>query len=51
VVKCRERILVVADRQQRRKELEVLLEQVKHRRDPALAELHPGPYALVLQLF
>ena len=45
-----ERVLVLADRQQGREVPQVLLEQVEHRGDPALAEPHPGPHALFLQL-
>ena len=45
-----QRILVVADRQERREVADVLLEQVEDRGDPALAEPHPGAYALDLEL-
>ena len=44
------RVLVVGDRQQRREVADVLLEQVEDRGDPALAEPHPGPDALGLEL-
>ncbi|GAA2647090.1 hypothetical protein GCM10010436_71770 [Paractinoplanes durhamensis] len=40
------RVGVVADRQQRREVADVLLEQVEHAGDPALAEPHPGADAL-----
>ena len=45
-----ERVLVVDDREQRREVADVLLEQVEDRGDPALAEPHPRPDALRLQL-
>ena len=46
----RHRVLVGGLRQQRREVADVLLEQVEDRGDPALAEEHPRPHALVLQL-
>ena len=46
----RGRVLVVADRQQRREVAHVLLEEVEDRGDPALAEPDPGPYPLRAQL-
>ena len=45
-----QRVLVVADRQQRREVADVLLEQVEDRRDPALAEPHARAHALRLEL-
>ena len=50
VVQRRRGILVVDQRQQRGEIPQVLLEQVEHRRDPALAEPHPGPDPLDLEL-
>ena len=44
------RVLVLAQRQQRGEVPQVLLEQVEYRRDPALAEPHPGPDPLLLEL-
>ena len=49
-VQHRQRVLVLAQRQQGREVPDVLLEQVEHGRDPALAEPHPGPDPLLLQL-
>ena len=45
-----QRVLVVGDREQRREVAHVLLEQVEDRVDPALAEPHPRPHALLLEL-
>jgi hypothetical protein len=45
-----EGVLVVGDRQQRREVADVLLEQVEDRVDPPLAEPHPRPHALGLEL-
>ena len=50
VVQRRRGILVVDQRQQRGEIPQVLLEQVEHRRDPSLAEPHPGPDPLDLEL-
>jgi hypothetical protein len=44
------RVLVLAHRQQGGEVAHVLLEQVEDRGDPALAEPHPRPHALSLQL-
>src|SRR3954467_3015633 len=44
------RVLGVADRQQRREVLDVLLEVVEDRGDPALTEPHPRTHTLRLQL-
>src|SRR4029453_1838814 len=49
-VEYRYRIFVGADRQQSREISGVLLEKVKDRGYPALAEPHPRPYALRFQL-
>ena len=49
-VKLRERVLVLADRQQGGEVPDVLLEEVEHRGDPAIAEPHPRPHPLLLQL-
>ena len=49
-VQHRDRVLVGADRQQRREVPGVLLEQVEDRGDPALAEPHPRAHALGLEL-
>ena len=43
-------VLLLAHGQQRREVPDVLLEQVEHRGDPPLAEPHPGPDPLMLQL-
>ena len=45
-----ERVLLVGDGQQRREVADVLLEEVEHRGDPPLAEPHPRPDALGLEL-
>jgi hypothetical protein len=45
-----DRVLVVAERQQCREVRDVLLEEVEHRGDPPLAEPHPRPYPLSLDL-
>ena len=45
-----DRVLLVDDRQQRGEVARVLLEQVEDAGDPPLAEPHPRPYALRLEL-
>jgi hypothetical protein len=45
-----DRVLLLADGQQRREVADVLLEQVEDRGDPALAEPHPRADALGLEL-
>ena len=45
-----DRVLLLADRQQRREVADVLLEEVEDRGDPALAEPHARAHALGAQL-